>query len=169
MFWQMVNLFCINYKTLITAGVLMASMLIVLIGCLKPLLFNKISNKHLRGFLLSLTNVVGAFVFVAVAFWVKEINFTYYWFTAICFCIFTVFLYWAYENLTQARAGIHKLGVFMWRKLAPIIKNKLDVIIEGLNDTKNLTNMVDNFVQSSERKPIVKKNTTKVNKDVDKL
>lgn len=169
MFWEMVNLFCINYKTLITAGVLMASMLIVLVGCLKPLLFNKISNKHLRGFLLSLTNVVGAFAFVAIAFWAKEINFAYYWFTAICFCIFTVFLYWAYENLTQARAGIHKLGSFMWRKLAPIIKNKLDSVIAGLNDTKALTNMVDDFVQSSAKKTTAKKVSTKVNKDVDKL
>lgn len=166
MFWEMVNLFCINCKTLITIGIIMACMLIVLIGSLKPLVFNKISNKHLRGALLSLTNVIGAFAFVAVAFWVKGITFDYYWFTAICFCILSVFLYWAYENLTQARAGIHKLGSFMWRKILPIIRNKIDLLIAGLNDTKQLTNMVDNFVNTTPKKE--KKNTKKSN-DTDKL
>lgn len=161
MFWQMVNLFCINYKTLLTAGIIMASMIIVLIGALKPLLFNKIKNKHLRGALLSFTNVAFSFIAVAVAFWTKGISFEYYWFTAICFCVFCVFLYWAYENLTQARAGIHKLGTFMWKKLAPTIRNKLDSAIASLNDTKQLTNMVDTFVKTEAKQTSKKTNLTK--------
>lgn len=158
MFWEMVNLFCINYKTLVTAGIIMASMIIVLIGALKPLLFNKIKNQYLRGALLSFANVALSFAFVAVAFWVKEIAFEYYWFTAICFCVFCVFVYWAYENLTQARAGIHKLGSFLWKKFLPIIRNKLDLIIAGLNDTKKLTATVENFVAKDKKKTATKKN-----------
>jgi peptidoglycan/LPS O-acetylase OafA/YrhL len=166
MFWQMVNLFCKNYETLLTTGIIMASMLIVLIGCFKPL-YNKISNKHIRGFALSLTNVISAFLFVAVAFWTKGISFKYYWFTAIVFCCLCIVIYWAYENLTQARAGIHKLGSFVWKRLAPIIRNKLDNIILGLNDTKNLTKMVDNFVATGSKKS-TKKNTSG-NKDIKNL
>lgn len=162
MFWKMVNLFCINYETLMIAGILMASMLIVLIGALKPLVFNKIKNQYVRGSLLSLSNVVGSFVFVAIAFWLKHITFEYYWFTAICFCCFCIVLYWAYENLTQARAGIHKLGSFMWRKFLPIIRSKIDLIIDGLNDTKSITNMVDKFVAVE-----TKKNNKKANKPTD--
>lgn len=164
MFWEMVNLFCINYETLLTAGIIMASMLIVLIGCLKPLLFNKISNQYVRRALLSFTNVLLSFVFVAVAFWVKEISFDYYWFTATVFCGFCIVLYWAYENLTQARAGIHKLGKFMWSKIAPFLRNKLDKIISGLNDTKKLTTMVDNLV-NSEVKNTNKNKVNNANKD----
>lgn len=166
MFWQMVNLFCINYETLLTAGIIMASMIIVLIGALKPLIFNKIKNECLRGSLLSLTNVAFSFGAVALAFWLKNITFEYYWFTATVFCCLCIVLYWAYENLTQARAGIHKLGSFMWKKILPIIRNKLDAIIAGLNDTKQLTNMVDNFVNTTAKKE--KKNTKKSN-DTDKL
>lgn len=158
MFWEMVNLFCINYKTLMTAGIIMASMIIVLIGALKPLLFNKIKNGCLRGALLSVANVFCSFAFVAVAFWIKGISFEYYWFTAFCFCVFCVFLYWAYENLTQARAGIHKLGSFLWKKVLPIIRNKLDLIIAGLNDTKKLTTTVENFVVKDKKKTSTKKN-----------
>ena len=164
MFWEMVNLFCKNYETLLTAGIIMASMIIVLIGALKPLIFNKIKNKCVRGAFLSFTNIAFSFGFVALAFWFKNISFEYYWFTAICFCVFCVFLYWVYENLTQARAGIHKLGSFMWRKIAPIIRNKLDRVIDGLNDTKQLTNMVDNFV-NKETKKVSKKNTATNAKD----
>lgn len=160
MFWEMVNLFCINYKTLLTAGIIMASMIIVLIGALKPFLFNKIKNKHLRGFLLSLSNLVGAFVAVAVAFKMKGISYDYYWFTASCFCVFCVFLYWCYENLTQARALIHKIGAVVWRKLAPIIRNKLDGVIGSLNDTKKLTTIVDDFVSKNDNKTKSNKNDT---------
>ena len=164
MFWQMVNLFCINYETLLTAGFIMASMIIVLIGALKPLLFNKIKNECLRGSLLSFTNVAFSFGFVALAFWVNNISFDYYLFTSIVFCCFCIVLYWVYENLTQARAGIHKLGTFMWKKVLPIIRNKLDRIIDGLNDTKQLTAMVDNLV-NKEAKKVSKKNTTTNGKD----
>lgn len=163
MFWEMVNLFCINYKTLLTAGIIMACMIIVLIGAFKPLLFNRIKNKNLRGALLSLTNVALSFVFVAIAFWAKNISFEYYWFTSIVFCGFCVVIYWAYENLTQARAGIHKLGSFMWKKIAPIIRDKLDLIIDGLNDTKQLTKTVDNYVKSSKLSGNSNKSTNKKN------
>lgn len=164
MFLEMVNLFCMNYKTLLTAGIIMASMIIVLIGALKPFVFNKIKNKCLRGSLLSLTNIVFSFGFVALAFWLKKISFDYYLVSSIAFCCFCIVLYWAYENLTQARAGIHKLGSFMWKKVLPVIRNKLDSIIAGLNDTKELANMVDNFV-NKEAKKTSKKNTTTKGKD----
>lgn len=152
MFWEMVNLFCANHETLLTAGIIMASMIIVLIGALKPFLFNKIKNHHLRGSLLSLTNLLMCCGMVALAFWRKHISFDYYWFTAFCFCCFCIVLYWAYENLTQARAGIRKLGSFVWKKVAPIIRKKLDNVIEGLTDTKKLTSIVDDFVDGKSAK-----------------
>jgi hypothetical protein len=166
MFWQMVNLFCKNYETLLTAGAIMASMIIVLIGALKPLIFNKIQNKNLRGSLLSLTQIVFSFGAVALAFWWKNITFDYYWFASIVFSGFCVVLYWFYENVTQARAGIHKLGSFLWKKIAPIIRAKLDSVIDGLNDTKKLTNFVDDFVNTSDKKKTNKVNT---NKDIKNL
>lgn len=161
MFWEMVNLFCVNYKIILTAGIIMASMIIVLIGALKPLLFNKIKNKCFRGFLLSLSNVVASFVAVAVLFKMNNINYDYYWFTGSCFCVFCVFIYWCYENLTQARAIIHKIGSAVWRKLAPIIRNKLDGAIGKLNDTKKITNIVDDFVSKNGDKTKSNKNDTK--------
>ena len=151
MFWLNVNWICKNLNTVLTAGVLMASMIIVLIGALKPFLFNKIQNKNLRGSLLSLTQIVFSFGAVALAFWWKNITFDYYWFTATLFCGLCIILYWAYENLTQAREYIHKLGSFLWKKFLPIIKSKIDMLIDGLNDTKKLTNYVDNFTKSTNK------------------
>jgi hypothetical protein len=153
---EMVNLFCQNYKVLLTAGVIMVSALIVLIGVLKPILFNKITCKPLRGFLLSFTNIALGFGFVAGAFWLKEISFDYYWFTATAFCVFSVFVYWCYENLTQARAGIHKLGSFVWKKIGIYIQHKVNKIVQGLNDVNDLNEVVESLLATP------KKSTKKV-------
>lgn len=166
MFWQMVNLFCKNYETLFTAGAIMASMIIVLIGALKPFVFNKIKNKNLRCSLLSITQIVFSFIAVALAFWWKNITFDYYLCTAIVFSGFCVVLYWFYENVTQARAGIKKLGMFLWKKFLPIIKSKIDMLIDGLNDTKKLTTFVDDFVNTSDKYKTTK---SKTNKDIKNL
>ena len=160
MFWEMVNLFCMNYETLLTAGISMACMLIVLIGLFKPL-YNKIKNQYFRGFLLSLTNVLGAFAFVAVAFWCNSISFEYYWFTAVTFCIFTVFVYWLYENFTQARAGVKAFGTFAWERILPFIRNKIDLIIQGLNDTKAIANTVDSLITKNTKNGKNEKATAK--------
>lgn len=150
MFWKMINLFCNNYDIIVTEGIIMASMLIVLIGCLKPLVFNKISNKCVRGVALSLTNIGLAFLFVACEFWIKQISFEYYLCTSIAFCVFTIFVYWCYENLTQARVGVQKLGGFLWKKIAAMLVNKVNSIA---TDTKELTNIITSTTNPKKEKP----------------
>ena len=148
MFWKIMDLYCRNFKEVNTAGVLMVSALIVLIGCLKPFVFNKITNKDLRGVLLSLSNVIGAFITVAVTFFVKKINFDYYWFTASVFCKFSVFVYWLYEN-TKARAGIHKLGKYVLTNVGKVIVNKVEDFSYG---TKQIVSSVSSAVKATEKK-----------------
>ena len=139
----------------------MASMIIFLIGCFKPFLFNKITNKHLRCFLLSITNVFACFVAVFYVFWKKDINFDYYWFVATLFCGFCIVLYWAYENLTQIRPLVHKIGKIVWAKFSPIIKNTIKSLISKLNDTKEIADIVDDFVNKNDNKTKSNKNDTK--------
>ena len=149
MFWKMINLFCNNYEILMTAGVIMASMIIVLIGALKPILFDKITNKTLRGAVLSWSSVLCSFAFVALAFWIKQIPFEYYWFSAIVFSGFEVVVYWLYENFTQARKGIKNLGEFLWKKVAIMFANKVNSIA---TDTKELSKIIAPANKTSNKK-----------------
>ena len=149
MFWKMINLFCSNYEILMTAGVIMASMIIVLIGALKPILFDKITNKTLRGAVLSWSSVFCSFAFVALAFWIKQISFEYYWFASIAFSGFEIVVYWIYENFTQARTGVQNLGKFLWKKIAIMFANKVNSIA---NDTKELSKIIAPTNKTSNKK-----------------
>ena len=163
MFWKILDLYCRNIKEITTMGMIMVSALIVFIGCLKPFVFDKIHNKDVRGVLLSLSNLIGAYGTVAVAFLFKKINFDYYWFTATVFCVFSVFVYWFYEN-TKLRAGIHKLGKFVLTKLGKIITTKLDNLASSSHE---IAKIVDELTEKSGKK--TEKKSKAINNDTKNL
>lgn len=139
MFWKMANEFCKNYETVLWVGTLMACAMIVAIGILKKYFFNKvIKNESARDAVLSITNIIASYSLVAVMFWLKNINFSYYWFAATVYCVYSIFVYWLYKH-TKARDGIQQLGEFILNKLGVIIGNKVNAVITAVMATKTAT------------------------------
>lgn len=101
-------------------GVIMVSAIIVLIGILKPILFNRIPWKPLRKACLAFTNVALCFASVAVWYWIENIVFDFYWQTSIAISCFSIVVYWLYEN-TCLRDLIGKVGKLTLGKVGNII------------------------------------------------
>ncbi len=106
---EVLALFSGNAKNNILTGVIMVSAIIVFIGLLKPLLFDRIKVKALRKAIIALSEIAICFTTVAVAFWVNHFNFHYYLYASAGLFIATVITYWFYEN-TCLRNLIHKVG-----------------------------------------------------------
>lgn len=115
---------------------IMVSALIVFVGLfVKPALMKVIANKDLRGSLLALTSIVMSFASVAVAFWIRDWNFKYYLWVSGGFSVWTVFVYWLYEN-TKLRKGIHWLGSFVLKKLTGLSVNSFAELKTALKNMK---------------------------------
>lgn len=143
------NYFMQNIEVMIPMVVIMMSALIVFLGMLKPLLFNRVANKSIRCVLLSLTSVVLSFISVGIAFLIKQYNFDYYW---ICGGIYTcgvIVVYWLYEN-TQLRTGIQKIGSFVLDRFFGIIVNKVNKVADN---TEEVGKAIDElFITKTESK-----------------
>jgi hypothetical protein len=160
----MVNEFCKNYETIFWVSILMASAMIVAIGFLKKAFLNKlIKNDSVRDAVLSAINVVASFLVVAITFWIKGITFDYYWFTAVAFCIYSIFVYWLY-NHTKAKAGIHKLGKYVWAKFETFAVTKVNNVVDAIVTTKSATSAILKPTDTS-----LKKNNAKNDDELDAL
>lgn len=129
-----------NLKENIITGVIMVSAIIVFIGLLKPLLFDRIKCKPLRKAAIAFSDIVVCLAATAVAFWVNGLSFGYYLYAAIVVFLATIVVYWFYEN-TCLRNLIQKIGSIMLTKAAQIAtgfltdKEKKDLKTE-LNSAK---------------------------------
>lgn len=109
-----------NLHNVVVYTVIMVSAIIVAIGLLKPVLFNKIKNKNLRKAMLALSNVASCFiaifgVYISNHWW----DFKYYLPTSIALSIACIITYWLYEN-TCLRNLIETIGKIALRKLANV-------------------------------------------------
>lgn len=141
----------------------MVSTIIVIIGILKPILFNRIPYKALRKTALALTNVGASFGATAIYFLIEGINWRWYVIGSFITAITTILTYWLYEN-THFRDLIHKIGAFTIDKLAYLAKivlaklvNKTDKSVDA--EFKKVTSELKAFAQAeikSATKKIVK-------------
>lgn len=128
-FFNTIALFMSNFKENVLTGVIMVSAIIVFIGLLKPLLFDRIKFKPLRKAAIAFSSAACCFIATATTFWIESIDFSYYWYaTAAVFSVMVV-VYWFYEN-TCFRNLIKKIGTIVLTKLYNsflAIMNKNDV------------------------------------------
>jgi Ca2+/Na+ antiporter len=147
------EIFMQNQEVIVTAVIIMISTVIVLMGILKRLVFNRIKSKALRCVALSFTSLALVYAATAIYFAINGVDFR--WFlpcgTLICFAM--IVTYWFYEN-TQARAGIHKIGSFVISTLFAKILAK----VKGVADsTEKIGGAIDDFLKSTEKKNEIKK------------
>ena len=105
-----------NYNDIIVCGVIMVSAIIVAIGLLKPLLFNRIQNKQIRKAALALSNVAACFATMLVYFLACGYTFENYVITSVALSISCIVTYWLYEN-TCLRNLIGLVGGIVLRKV----------------------------------------------------
>ena len=129
-----------HFNNIIVYGFMIVSAIIVAIGLLKPILFNKIPNKNIRKVALAFSNVALCFISVLVIFLVKGWNFEYYIATATALSVGCIVTYWFYEN-TCLRNLIGTVGNIALKKLASIafIVFTKDDINELKTEVKKIT------------------------------
>lgn len=115
----MLSFFEANYHDIIVCGLIMVSAIIVGIGLLKPIIFNKIKNKHIRKAALALSNVAACFLTVLVYFLVQGWGFTYYFPAAVGLSVSCIITYWFYEN-TCLRNLIGTVGNLVLQKVLKV-------------------------------------------------
>lgn len=130
------DIFMSNPMWFATLAVIMVSALIVFIGLfVKPIVKKLIKNNVVKDLILSFGSIVLSFGAVAGSFWVYDWNFTYFLWVGSAFAVCTVFVYWLYEH-TYLKAGIHKLGTFVLKKLTGINVNNLGDLKSALKKTQ---------------------------------
>lgn len=139
MFVKVFNIFMSNPWDYVLLAFIMVSALIVFLGLIKPVVFDKIPNKYVRKSALALASVALSFASVAVAFWVRGFNYDYYWIVGGGFSCITIITYWFYEN-TNLRTGIHKIGTFVLKKLTGL---NVTNIKELKKELKKISPMVE--------------------------
>ena len=117
---KFLTFFKADWYNLLIVGVIMVSAITVLIGILKPLLFNRIPWKPLRRASLAFTNIGLCFGATAAWFAFKHFSFDIYWHSAIAVSLFSIVWYWVYEN-TCLRDLISTIGKITLSKVAMIM------------------------------------------------
>ena len=161
---DMAHFFGVNYHDIIVNVVIMVSAIIVCIGFLKPILFDRIKNKELRKGALALTNIGACFVAALGYFLRNGWNLKYYPLAAVALTVVSIVTYYVYETVPGARKLIGGIG------LAAISKVFNVGILAATNDdakvvgteAKNAVTELKTFTRNE-----LKKASTKINVDKD--
>ena len=149
----LLEIFMNNKEEIVTAVIIMVSTVIVLMGILKSLVFNKISSKAWRQVALSFTSLALMYATVAIYFVINAVDFKWFLPCGSLVCVAMIVMYWFYEN-TQARAGIHKIGSFV---ISPLVA-KFTAKVKGVADsTEMIGGAIEEFLKSTEKKTEIKK------------
>lgn len=107
--------FAANYKDIIVVAVIMVSAIIVAIGLLKPIIFNRIHNKLVRKAALALSNIAACFIATLILYLVRGWSLTNYAMASAALSAACIITYWLYEN-TCLRNLIGLVGGLALRK-----------------------------------------------------
>ncbi len=156
-----------NYEQIFIVGAIMVSAIIVLIGLMKPVFFNKIKNKSVRKVLLAFTSVAMSFGSTAIYYLIEKYSFEYYWVSACATAVSSIVVYWFYEN-TCLRNLIEKIGTLALRKFA-FVGLKLFTDEEKNNIAENIKSATNDLVATTtaEIKAVAKKAI--IDNDLEKL
>ena len=153
----------VNFNDVFVYAVAMVSAIIVAIGLLKPVLFDKIKNKNVRKVALAFSNVALCFICALVLFFVKDWNFNYYLVSAIALTVSCIVTYWLYEN-TCLRNLIATVGNIVLRKVANIAFFAVNT--DDINEIKTEAKKATNELKAQTKKAL-KKAANEIKEDND--
>lgn len=158
----MLKYFAAHYNDIIVNVVIMVSAVIVAIGFLKPFLFNKIKNKHVRKAALAFSNVAGCFIAAMIYFFARGWNFAHYPLAALALSAVCVMTYWLYEN-TCLRNLIEVVGGIALRKAISVLGTAVtnDDVNAVKTEYKNAVNQVQAQTKVELKKVVNKAQTDK--------
>lgn len=158
----MLKYFAAHYNDIIVNVVIMVSAVIVAIGILKPFIFNRITNKHVRKAVLAFSNVAGCFIAALIYFLVRDWNFAHYPLAALALSVVCVMTYWLYEN-TCLRNLIEVVGGIALRKALSILGTAVtnDDVNAVKTEYKNAVNHVRTQTKVELKKVVSKAQTDK--------
>ena len=117
--YNVLSIFGAHYQNIIVCGLIMVSAIIVAIGLLKPVLFDKIESKCIRKAALSFSSVALCFLVMFVVFLTKHFNFQYYLVASFGLSVCCIVTYWFYEN-TCLRNLIATIGGIVLKKMLKV-------------------------------------------------
>lgn len=153
-----------HYNDILLAVVIMVSSVIVAIGLLKPLAFNKIKNKYIRKAALAFSNVLGCFVSAFVYFLTEGWNLDYYLLAALALSAVCIVTYWFYEN-TCLRNLIELVGSLALRKTLSLAH--LALTTDDVKTVEAEYNNAKAQLKASTKTELKKTTLTKTNTDKD--
>lgn len=159
----MLLFFGAHYNDIIVSVVIMVSAVIVAIGLLKPIIFNRITNKHVRKAVLSFSNVIACFGAALIYFVVEGWDLKYYFLAAGALSVCCIVTYWLYEN-TCLRNLIGVVGNIALRKGLSILS--IAVTNDDVNTVKNEIRNATAQLKTT-TKTELRKNATKITYDKD--
>lgn len=98
-----------NWQTLLIGGVYAVSIVIFVLGCLKPVIKRWISNSTLCKVIFAWASVLLNIPATAVSVWLEGLPSEHFWTLAVINAISTILVYFVYEN-TALRNGLHWFG-----------------------------------------------------------
>lgn len=149
---------------IIVSVVIMVSAIIVVIGFLKPILFDRIKNKELRKAALAASNIVSSFICAFVYFVTEGWNFKYYVLASLALAVACIITYYVYETIPGMRKLIGGLGTAAISKVFNV------ALLAATTDDANAvkTEFQNTTVELKDTTRLeLKKNATKVKIDKD--
>ena len=158
----MLKYFGAHYNDIIVNVVIMVSAIIVAIGILKPFLFNRIKNKHVRKAVLAFSNVAGCFIAALIYFFVRDWNLAHYPLAALALSVVCVMTYWLYEN-TCLRNLIEVVGGIALRKALSVLGTAVtnDDVKAVKTEYKNAVDQIHSVTKVELKKVVSKSNMDK--------
>lgn len=161
------DFFCLvyaNWYDFLVAALVMCSAIIVFLGIMKPLLYNKIKNALLRKSALAFSSVFLSFAVMAVVFLVRKFDFHWYLCSSVSQALFTIIVYWFYEN-TCLRNLIKKIGTMVLSKIGLVFLSKVQD--EEVDLSKELAKASDDLVEKTKFE--LKSETKKLDEELKNL
>jgi hypothetical protein len=150
-------------------GTVMVSMIIAVVGMVKPFVFP--NHKALRKTTLSLMNIGASFASTAIYLGYNGYDWKWYFAGSFLMVVATIVTYHIYENY-HLREAIHKVGSFAIDKCACLLKAILAKFVKGDNvnvkaEVKSTFTQVATLAKSELKK--ASKKVAKHDKDLENL
>lgn len=126
-----------NWQDTFVGGAIVVGVVIFLMGLLKTVLFNRITNKLFRKIILSFFSLILVFPVTIGMMWYKGFDMSHIWIFYAINAVATVLIYWLYEN-----TGLRNL-------LSLIGRNTVLRLITALTKSEKTISAVKNTIKDT--------------------